>query len=73
MVPRCPGVLHLAGAVLVEAHDEWHVSDRRYLSEGSVAQLDQPAEEAGAAELIASSSPHHSAEVTSQEPSGPEG
>jgi len=25
--------------VLIEAHDEWQVSDRGYLSEGSVAQL----------------------------------
>lgn len=26
----------LAGAVLVEAHHEWQVTDRRYLSEGSM-------------------------------------
>ena len=25
--------------MLVEAHDEWQVSDRRYLSEGSMALL----------------------------------
>ena len=32
-------------AVLVSAHDEWQVSDRRYLSEGSMALL-TPAEQA---------------------------
>jgi putative transposase len=25
--------------VLVEAHDQWQISDRRYLSEGSMALL----------------------------------
>jgi putative transposase len=29
----------LGGAVLVKTHDEWQVSDRRYLSEGSMALL----------------------------------
>jgi putative transposase len=29
----------LAGAVLVEAHDEWAATDRRYLSENSMNQL----------------------------------
>jgi putative transposase len=42
--------------VLVEAHDEWQVSDRRYLSEGSMALLNRPSptEEVAQPALIAS-------------------
>jgi hypothetical protein len=40
--PNPAALLRLAGSVLVETHDEWHVSDRRYLSEGSMALLNKP-------------------------------
>jgi putative transposase len=40
--PDDPALLRLAACVLIEAHDEWQVTDRRYLSEASMAQLTPP-------------------------------
>ena len=40
--PNPEALLRLAGAVLVEAHDEWQTSDRRYLAEDSMALLRRP-------------------------------
>jgi len=44
--PNSAALLRLAGSVLVEAHDEWQVADKRYLSETTRALL-QPASDAG--------------------------
>jgi transposase-like protein len=38
--PNEAAILRLAGAVLLEVHDEWAIAERRYLSESSMARLD---------------------------------
>jgi putative transposase len=45
--PNPEALLRLAGAVLVEAHDEWQTGDRRYLAEGSMALLTTSPPETG--------------------------
>jgi putative transposase len=53
--PNPEALLRLAGAVLVEAHDEWQTGDRRYLAEGTMAALLAPpatTEEVAHRELI---------------------
>jgi putative transposase len=57
--PNPPALLRLAGCVLIEAHDEWQVSDRRYLSEESMQLLTPPQPTALA--------PRH-AETTTEQP-----
>jgi putative transposase len=41
--PNTAALLRLSACVLLEAHDEWQDSDRRYLSEESMALLNPPA------------------------------
>ncbi len=43
--PNPAALLRLAGAVLVEQHDEWDAAERRYFSEHSMKQLDATIQE----------------------------
>jgi putative transposase len=43
--PNPEALLRLAGSVLVEAHDEWQVADKRYLSEATLALLNKPGDQ----------------------------
>jgi putative transposase len=47
--PNPEALLRLAGAVLVEAHDEWQTTDRRYLAEATMALLVAPPSQEGVA------------------------
>ena len=40
--PNPAAPLRLAACMLIKAHDEWQVAERRYLSEGSMAQTHPP-------------------------------
>ncbi|MEZ4595353.1 MAG: IS256 family transposase [Chloroflexota bacterium] len=50
--PDAAAVMRLAGAVLLEIHDEWQVADRRYRSEGSMALLDGGTDALGPADAF---------------------
>jgi putative transposase len=49
--PNEAAVTRLAGAVLIETHDEWAVADRRYLAEGTMALLDRLADDGSTKEV----------------------
>lgn len=40
--PNAAALHRLSACVLIEAHDEWQVTDRRYLSEATMAMLNPP-------------------------------
>jgi putative transposase len=61
--PNTAALHRLSACVLIEAHDEWQVSDRRYLSEASMAQLTPPTPTALPAAPARTSAADHAQEV----------
>ena len=49
--PNEAAITRLAGAVLIETHDEWAIAERRYLAEGSMALLDRAADDGATKEV----------------------
>ena len=49
--PNEAAVTRLAGAVLLEIHDEWAIAERRYLAEGSMAMLDRSGDDGSTKEV----------------------
>jgi transposase-like protein len=55
--PNPAALERLAGAILAELHDEWQVTDRRYLSEASMAELRAIIDGPAPGELATASTP----------------
>ncbi len=51
--PHEASALRLVGAILADLHDEWQATDRRYLSEHSMAKLQPNSDAITTAELTA--------------------
>jgi hypothetical protein len=49
--PNEAAITRLAGAVLIETHDDWAIAERRYLAEGSMALLDRAADDGATKEV----------------------